>query len=65
VRTAGMRILEARAQLMIAGSLLYPQQQQVTGSVVRAGQLRSSSSAQARRRCKNPNHHGQAFRLIF
>ena len=27
VRIAGMRILEARAQLMIAGSLLYPQQQ--------------------------------------
>ena len=35
VRAAGMRILEARAQLMIAGSLLYPQQQQVTGSVLR------------------------------
>jgi NodT family efflux transporter outer membrane factor (OMF) lipoprotein len=42
VRTAGMRILEARAQLSIAGSLLYPQQQQVTGSVLRTGEVRSS-----------------------
>ena len=42
VRTAGMRILEARAQLMIAGSLLYPQQQQLTGSVLRTGEVRSS-----------------------
>jgi len=42
VRTAGMRILEARAQLMIAGSLLYPQQQQVTGSVLRTGEVKSS-----------------------
>jgi len=42
VRTAGMRILEARAQLMIAGSLLYPQQQQVTGNIVRTGEERSS-----------------------
>ena len=41
VRTAGMRILEARAQLMIANSLLYPQQQ-VTGSVLRTGEVRSS-----------------------
>jgi NodT family efflux transporter outer membrane factor (OMF) lipoprotein len=37
VRTAGMRILEARAQLGIASSLLYPQQQQVTGEVLRKG----------------------------
>jgi multidrug efflux system outer membrane protein len=42
VRTAGMRILESRAQLMIAGSLLYPQQQQMTGSVLRTGEVRSS-----------------------
>jgi len=42
VRTAGMRILEARAQLMIAGSLLYPQQQQVTGSVLRTGEVKSA-----------------------
>ncbi|MBK7675822.1 MAG: efflux transporter outer membrane subunit [Candidatus Accumulibacter sp.] len=42
VRTAGMRILEARAQLGIAGSLLYPQQQQVTGNVLRTGTEASS-----------------------
>lgn len=42
VRTAGMRIMEARAQLAIAGSLLYPQQQQVTGTVLRTGEKRSS-----------------------
>jgi multidrug efflux system outer membrane protein len=42
VRTAGMRIMEARAQLAIAGSLLYPQQQQVTGKVLRAGTEASS-----------------------
>ena len=32
VRTAGMRIMEARAQLGIAGSTLYPQVQQATGA---------------------------------
>jgi multidrug efflux system outer membrane protein len=42
VRTAGMRILEARAQLAIAGSLLYPQQQQVTGKLLRTGTEASS-----------------------
>ena len=42
VRTAGMRIMEARAQLAIAGSLLYPQQQQVTGKVMRMGSEASS-----------------------
>ncbi|MBK7954151.1 MAG: efflux transporter outer membrane subunit [Candidatus Accumulibacter sp.] len=42
VRTAGMRILEARAQLAIAGSLLYPQQQQVSGTVLRTGTEASS-----------------------
>jgi NodT family efflux transporter outer membrane factor (OMF) lipoprotein len=41
VRTAGLRILEARAQLGIAGSALYPQLQQVSGELVRAGQARS------------------------
>jgi NodT family efflux transporter outer membrane factor (OMF) lipoprotein len=41
VRTAGMRIMEARAQLGIAGSALYPQRQQLTGEVVRTGQERS------------------------
>ncbi|WP_027467692.1 efflux transporter outer membrane subunit [Deefgea rivuli] len=34
LRTAGLRILEARAQLGIAGSMLYPQLQQVSGSVL-------------------------------
>lgn len=42
VRTAGMRIMEARAQLAIAGSLLYPQQQQVTAHVLRTGTEASS-----------------------
>jgi NodT family efflux transporter outer membrane factor (OMF) lipoprotein len=37
-----MRILEARAQLGIASSLLYPQQQQVTGEVLRKGTEASS-----------------------
>jgi NodT family efflux transporter outer membrane factor (OMF) lipoprotein len=41
VRTAGMRILEARAQLGIAGSALYPQVQQLAGEVVWAGQEQS------------------------
>lgn len=38
VRTAGLRILEARAQLGIAGSTLGPQLQQVTADVLRTGQ---------------------------
>jgi multidrug efflux system outer membrane protein len=41
VRTAGIRIMEARAQLGIAGSTLYPQLQQVTADVVRAGERRA------------------------
>ena len=41
VRTAGLRILEARAQLGIAGSTLYPQVQQVTGDLIRTGQQRA------------------------
>ena len=40
VRTAGMRIMEARAQLGIAGSTLYPQVQQVTGQVLGTGDHR-------------------------
>ena len=35
VRTAGMRIMEARAQLGIAGSALYPQLQQIIGEALR------------------------------
>jgi outer membrane protein TolC len=38
VRTAGLRIMEARAQLGIAGSSLYPQVQQATGDVLWAGE---------------------------
>jgi outer membrane protein, multidrug efflux system len=37
VRTAGLRIMEARAQLGIAGSGLYPQLQQVNADALRAG----------------------------
>ncbi len=44
VRTAGLRILEARAQLGIAGSTLYPQLQQLTGEALRARQLQSNGS---------------------
>ena len=51
-----MRILEARAQLMIAGSLLYPQQQQVTGSVLRTGEVRSSGGG-----VTLPNNDGFGF----
>ena len=38
IRSAGTRILEARAQLGIAGSALYPQVQQVSGQALRVGQ---------------------------
>jgi outer membrane protein, multidrug efflux system len=38
VRTAGLRIMEARAQLGIAGSALYPQVQQATGEVLGVGE---------------------------
>lgn len=44
VRTAGLRIMEARAQLGIAGSTLYPQVQQVTGEVLRAGEKREGNA---------------------
>jgi outer membrane protein TolC len=46
-RTAGIRIMEARAQLGIAGSALYPQLQQVSGSVLRVGQDKSNEPASA------------------
>jgi len=42
VRTAGMRIMEARAQLGIAGSALYPQLQQLSGEALRAGRHQSN-----------------------
>ncbi|MCB1966730.1 MAG: TolC family protein, partial [Candidatus Accumulibacter sp.] len=38
VRIAGLRILEARANLGIAGSTLYPQVQQLSGEALRVGQ---------------------------
>ena len=43
VRTAGLRIMEARAQLGIAGSTLYPQVQQVTGELLWAGERRADA----------------------
>jgi outer membrane protein, multidrug efflux system len=43
VRTAGLRIMEARAQLGIAGSTLYPQIQQATGELLWAGQRKSGA----------------------
>ena len=41
VRTAGLRIMEARAQLGIARSTLYPQVQQAIGDALWAGEERS------------------------
>ncbi|WP_291992338.1 efflux transporter outer membrane subunit [Candidatus Accumulibacter sp. ACC003] len=38
VRIAGLRIIEARANLGIAGSTLYPQLQQISGEALRVGQ---------------------------
>ena len=43
VRTAGLRIMEARAQLGIAGSTRYPQVQQVTGELLRFGEVRDGA----------------------
>ena len=43
VRTAGLRIMEARAQLGIAGSTLYPQLQQATGDLLWAGEQRAGA----------------------
>jgi NodT family efflux transporter outer membrane factor (OMF) lipoprotein len=43
VRTAGLRIMEARAQLGIAGSTLYPQVQQATGELLGVGAQRSGA----------------------
>jgi multidrug efflux system outer membrane protein len=43
VRTAGMRIMEARAQLGIAGSTRYPQVQQVTGELLGVGAQRAGA----------------------
>ena len=43
VRTAGLRIMEARAQLGIAGSSLYPQLQQATSDLLWAGEHRTGA----------------------
>jgi NodT family efflux transporter outer membrane factor (OMF) lipoprotein len=43
VRTAGLRIMEARAQLGIAGSTRYPQVQQATGELLRFGEVRDGA----------------------
>ena len=43
VRTAGLRIMEARAQLGIAGSTLYPQVQQATGDLLWVGEQRTGA----------------------
>ena len=43
VRIAGLRILEARAQLGIAGSLQYPQVQQATAQAARVGSENSGA----------------------
>lgn len=43
VRTAGLRIMEARAQLGIAGSTRYPQGQQATGELFRVGEERAGA----------------------
>lgn len=45
VRTAGLRILEARAALGIAGSGLYPQLQQLSGNALWAGTTQSDDPA--------------------
>ncbi len=45
VRIAGLRIMEARAQLGIAGSTLYPQFQQATGEVLAAGEKKAGEPA--------------------
>jgi multidrug efflux system outer membrane protein len=43
VRIAGLRIMEARAQLGVAGSARYPQVQQATGELLRAGSRRAGA----------------------
>lgn len=43
VRIAGLRIMEARAQLGIAGSTRYPQVQQATGELLRVGEQRAGA----------------------
>lgn len=56
VRIAGLRILEAQAQLGIAESLLGPQVTQATGEWLRAGQTQNGHSASG-------SSYGAAFNL--
>jgi outer membrane protein, multidrug efflux system len=46
-RTAGLRIMEARAQLGLAGSALYPQLQQVTGQALRTNRSGNNGDGNA------------------
>lgn len=47
VKTAGLRIMEARAQLGIAGSTLYPQVKQISADALRAGEQQSGGPDRA------------------
>jgi NodT family efflux transporter outer membrane factor (OMF) lipoprotein len=57
VRTAGLRIMEARAQLGIAASGMLPQVQQVNGQLLRAGEERSGG--------RLPDTSASAFNAAF
>jgi NodT family efflux transporter outer membrane factor (OMF) lipoprotein len=57
VRTAGLRIMEARAQLGIAGSTRYPQVQQATGQLLHVGEERSGGPG--------PDTSATAFNTAF
>src|SRR5678816_1080496 len=59
VRVAGTRIMEARAQLGIAGSALYPQLQQLSAEAFRVGQDASGVSSQSF------NSYGAAFDIAW
>ena len=59
VRVAGSRIMEARAQLGIAGSALYPQLQQLSAQAFRVGQDTSDVPSQSY------NSYGAAFDIAW
>ena len=59
VRVAGSRIMEARAQLGIAGSALYPQLQQLSGQALWVGQDDSDVPSQSY------NSYGAAFDVAW
>src|SRR4029450_9468116 len=59
VRVAGSRIMEARAQLGVAGSALYPQLQQLSGQAFRVGQDTSDVPSQSY------NSYGAAFDIAW